>query len=169
MRIRKAEPKDAKKLAQIHIDSWKVAYRGLVPDNILEKLNYDKRKIGFKEALEKELEETYIAEDKNEFFGFVTIGKCRDEDLDCSSVAELWGIYLDPKCWRRGIGSSLFSFVEDKFISRGYHEYVLWAFEGNICGDLFYRAMGHIPDGARKVLRRGKDLNVIRYKKVLTH
>ena len=35
VRIRRATPEDAATLAKVHVDSWQVAYQGIVPDAFL--------------------------------------------------------------------------------------------------------------------------------------
>lgn len=42
-KIRYANLDDAKILGQIHAQSWKVAYKGIVPDGILNNITSDKR------------------------------------------------------------------------------------------------------------------------------
>lgn len=36
MRIRKANIEDAKSIVEIHVNTWKTSYRGLIDDNILD-------------------------------------------------------------------------------------------------------------------------------------
>jgi len=60
--IRLAKKEDAEPLAKIHVNSWRAAYRHIVPDSFLERFTYEKRIRAFCEALEKQSEETYIAE-----------------------------------------------------------------------------------------------------------
>lgn len=43
MNIRRATAGDAVALANVHIDFWRSAYRGLVPDSHLDSLDYDRR------------------------------------------------------------------------------------------------------------------------------
>jgi len=40
MNIRRAQVDDAPKLAQVHVDSWQVAYRSLVPDSFRQEFTY---------------------------------------------------------------------------------------------------------------------------------
>ena len=60
MDIRPATPADANALAKLHIDSWRAAYRGLVPDPHLASLDYDRRAQRFRESLSRHAEETYL-------------------------------------------------------------------------------------------------------------
>ncbi len=41
--IRTARPDDARSVAEVHVASWRHAYRGLLPDDYLERLSVDDR------------------------------------------------------------------------------------------------------------------------------
>ena len=44
MKIRKASFSDAKEIANIHVNSWKTTYKGIIPDEFSHNLSYEKRK-----------------------------------------------------------------------------------------------------------------------------
>ena len=165
MNLRRATPDDATALAHVHVDSWRSAYRGLVPDEFLDGLDYDQRALRFREALVAGSEETYLAEENGEPFGIPTLGACRDADVDQNTTGEIWGIYLAPKVWRKGLGRALFQHAEQMLQSRGYTQAALWVLEGNQQARRFYEAMGCETDGASRLLNLGASLKVIRYRK----
>lgn len=47
LHIKYAEEDDALTLAYIHVNSWKSAYKNIIPDEILDNINVKKRKIYF--------------------------------------------------------------------------------------------------------------------------
>lgn len=165
--IRRATPEDAPALARVQVDSWRVAYRGLVPDSHLDGLDCDRRSQRFRESLAAGSEETHLAEREGEVLGFLTLGACRDSDVDPQTTGEIWGIYLAPQHWRKGIGRALCQHGEQFLRSRGYTQAALWVFEGNPRARRFYEAMGFEPDGASRVLNPGAPLTAIRYRKPL--
>jgi ribosomal protein S18 acetylase RimI-like enzyme len=165
--IRPATPDDALPLSIVHTDSWRSAYRGLVPASILDGLDYDRRAVRFRESLAARTEETYLAEGDGEIFGFLTVGPCRDEDVDGEVTGEIWGIYLAPQHWRKGIGTVLCRYGEQLLRSRGYQQAVLWVFAGNAQARRFYEAVGFAADGASKMHDVGASLEVVRYRKGL--
>ena len=57
------------------------------------------------------------------------LGAGRDPDLDVSRTGEIWGIYVSPDYWRRGIGKRLAVEAERILKSRGYEDVVLWVLE----------------------------------------
>jgi len=170
MEIRRATPDDAVALAKVHIDSWRTAYRGLVPDSHLDGLNYERRAQRFRESLAQNAqnpEETYLAERNREVLGFLTLGGCRDADVDQKTTGEIWGIYLAPGNWRMGIGTLLCRYGERILEGRGYQSARLWVFAGNGQARRFYEAMGFKPDGGTKTLNPGAPLEAVRYRKEL--
>ncbi|MEA3441580.1 MAG: GNAT family N-acetyltransferase [Chloroflexota bacterium] len=168
MEIQRVTLDDAEVVARIHIDSWRAAYRGLVPDEFLEKLDYDRRAERFRENVSSGLEETYLAKVNNKGVGILTIGGCRDEDVDQDITGEIWGIYLAPTEWRKGYGSALFNYGEQLLHSRGYNQLILWVFADNHQARRFYEAMGFEVDGASKYLDLGILLKVVRYMKEIS-
>jgi GNAT superfamily N-acetyltransferase len=165
--IRAAQTGDAAALARIHIDSWRAAYKGLVPDSHLQGLSYDKREAGFRKAIADSGGSTFVAETGERIAGLMTIGPSRDADLDSTAVAEIWGIYLAPEFWRQGIGRRLVEEAEMMFVAKRYAGAILWVFEGNPQARWFYEAMGFAPDGKSRMLNPGTPLKAIRYRKRL--
>ena len=170
--IRRAIVQDAAQLARLHVDAWRVAYRGLVPDSRLDRLDYERRAERFREQLGGHgLEtgpskaETYVAERGGAILGFVTLAACRDADVDAQRVGEVWGIYLAPQHWRQGAGSRLCRFAERLLASRGYGEIKVWVLAGNSRARRFYEAMGFVADGASKELDLDAPLEAVRYGK----
>lgn len=191
--IRPALPGDAEALAHLHVDSWRAAYNGLVPESHLAKLDYAKRTERFRELLlqsqaigtatahegNRELrrvtrsnlssdsDDNFLVEIGEETAGFLTVGACRDEELDPATSGEIWGIYLAPEFWRRGIGTALCQFGLKLLISRGYNQATLWVLKENAAARNFYEAMGFMVDGAERIYNLGAPMTGVRYRKVL--
>ena len=167
MNIRPAMPEDAEALAKVHIDSWRSAYRGFVPEAFLAGLDYGRREDQFRSSIASNAREIHVAEEDGTIQGFLSLGVCEDADVDHESTGEIRAIYLAPEFWRKGTGRFLCEWAETQLASRGYSTIILWAFKDNGRGRKFYDAMGFRPDGATRMLNRGKELEVIRYRKEL--
>lgn len=89
MNFRNATSDDANALAKLHVDSWRSAYRGLVPDSHLDSLDCERRAQRFRESIERNAEKTYIVEGDGKIFGFLTVGACRDADVDKDTTGEI--------------------------------------------------------------------------------
>ena len=165
--MRRAKAKDAAALARVHVDSWRAAYRGLVPPETLRSFDYPWREDVFRNALAAEAEETYVIELNQEVVGFVTLGAARDEDVEAAVIGEIWGIYITPTYWRKGIGTKALAEAERLLLSRGYHQAVLWVVQGNHQGRRFYESRGYQFDGATMAIEWGKPLTAVRLRKTL--
>ena len=84
MTIRKATHDDVPAIARVHVDTWRTAYQGIVPDEHLANLSYGRRANGWYQILNgapKEGNFTYVAETKpNEIVGFANGGWERTGD-----------------------------------------------------------------------------------------
>jgi ribosomal protein S18 acetylase RimI-like enzyme len=162
--IRNADINDCKELGIIHCESWKVAYRGIVPDSILDDMSAEKSEKRFYNSFIQGLGENVIILNDSQIVGFMCLGKCRDEDVD-SSFGEIWGIYLLPSFWGQGIGTMLIQRGINELRSRGYSKISLWVLEENMNARRFYEKSGFVHDGTVKEINIGKPLNEYRYVK----
>lgn len=164
--IRYANVDDAKSLGEIHSSSWKAAYKGIIPDKVLDNITAEKREKYFQNALREALEEDAIIFEENKPAGFICIGKCRDKDKD-ASYGEICGLYLLPDYWHRGLGSKLMSWGLAELEKRNYTRATLWVLEENLSARRFYEKVGFKFDGTVNEINIGKKLNEVRYVKKL--
>jgi len=148
MIIRIGEIADARKVAELHVATWKEAYRGMVPDAYLQSRSVEKRELAWRESLEKKLSELWVAsDDTSELVGFVSFGDRRDADKT-GSFGELISLYVLHKYWSCGIGRALWLTARDRLIERGYKEVTVWCLAGNHRAERFYQAAGFLPTNA---------------------
>jgi ribosomal protein S18 acetylase RimI-like enzyme len=164
MNLRRAFPNDAPAIGGVHVDSWRSAYRGLVPDDRLARLDSGYMAERFTETIVSGSEGIYVAEESDSTVGFMALGRCRDADVDQNTTGEMIALYLLPEYWRKGIGRAMCREGEEILRSQGYSRVALWVFEGNTQGRRFYEALGFAPDGA---LKAWGGLNACRYTKDL--
>jgi hypothetical protein len=94
LEIRNAKMEDCRDLGYVHVESWKVAYKGIVPDAFLERMTIENSEKKFINAISQGLEKNIVAVKENKIVGFTCIGKCRDNDVD-HTFGEIWGNILD--------------------------------------------------------------------------
>lgn len=172
MEIRNAEIGDARRIAEVHVASWRMAYRDLLPAEDLDQLEVEQfaswrgRRI---EAMDLSNSATLVAVIDAGVVGFVDVGPTRDEHLDAQQVAELYAIYFDPGHWGTGGGRELITEAESMMSSLGFTSAMLWVLEGNDRARRFYEAAGWAPDGGRQLERIiTTELYEVRYAKTLT-
>lgn len=165
--LRAAGISDAPAMARISVDGWQQAYSGLLPQSYLDALDVDARMHGWVEVLETAPMRPLVAEVAGVVAGFVSFGPSRDDDVDASTTAEIYAIYVSPPYWRRGIGRGLLSASMER-CSTAFDTCTLWVLTGNDSARAFYTAHGFLPDGEAKAeARRGVVLDEVRYRRSL--
>jgi len=168
MVIRLATSADAWAIARVHVLSWQTGYRGLVSDSVLDNLSIKRRAEFWAGVFARPLanQRTFVAV-SGAVRGFVTGGRCRDEDSPTSG--ELQAIYVLPEQWETGTGSALHKVCIDALRADAFTDATLWVVEGNDRALRFYGKHGWKPDGARKVQEfDGATMNEIRLRRKLT-
>jgi hypothetical protein len=93
--IRPARVEDAPGIARVHVDSWRTAYKGILPDEALANLSYEQREHLWAETLGHPERKSFgfVAEDEQgQIVGFVVGGPVRDTDP--LYKGELYAIHL---------------------------------------------------------------------------
>jgi ribosomal protein S18 acetylase RimI-like enzyme len=150
MVIRHATPEDARAIAQIHVQSWQVAYQGIVPEQFLGSLSVDHREGAWRRRLEGSAPGTSVIEERGEVLGWISVGPSRDAGA-LSTTGELWALYVDPRHWRRGVGQRLWNHAEEHLRCSGISEVTVWVLKDNARALAFYHSSGFVIDaGAEK-------------------
>jgi ribosomal protein S18 acetylase RimI-like enzyme len=129
---------------------------------VLDGITPEKRRQYFEKALADGWEDTAILFNEDKATGFISIGKCRDSDKDCS-CGEIGGIYLLPEYRGTGIGSELMKWGLAELKKRNFTRVTLWVLEDNISARRFYEKIGFEYDGTVQEITLGKVLKECRY------
>lgn len=166
--VRSATPDDARMIAKIHVEAWRAAYRGIVPDEFLDSLSVDKRESIWRQNLLAGDAAAWVAQESEAIVGWISAAASRDPDAH-AHTAEIWAVYVAPECWGRGIGRSLCETAERYLRLDGFIEVTLWVLTGNERAVKFYQSNGFALDvGHGKTLERGgKVLQEDRFRKPL--
>jgi GNAT superfamily N-acetyltransferase len=150
--IRAADRSDAHAFAAVHVASWQVAYRGLLPEGVLTGLSVAGREQMWSAILSdpSPRSSVLVAARNGAVLGFASIGVSRDGDAG-GDVGELNALYLQPEHWRQGIGSRLHAAAVAGLCSLGFSAATLWVLEGNDRALRFYEWAGWAEDGWRRV------------------
>ncbi|MFN2615212.1 MAG: L-seryl-tRNA(Sec) selenium transferase, partial [Actinomycetota bacterium] len=165
---RAARAGDARDIAAMQITSMRTAYRGIVPDRLLDSYRLDDFESWRRRAIDERRAaggETFVAEAGEEIAAFSTGGPCRDEDAP--GAGELYGLYAHPDVWGSGFGHALIIANERQLGARGHRVVVVWTFEANGRGRRAYERAGYVADGARRRNDPFGGVMEVRYRKVL--
>jgi GNAT superfamily N-acetyltransferase len=157
--IRRATPEDALSLAEVHVASWQSAYRDILPNSVRKGSTVDNWVSRFRQMLAEETQVIALIEDKGKIQRYTIIGPNRDEDLKEDNCGKVWGLYISPDHWRKGLGARLTKWACRQLKSRGCDIATLWVFQTNLAAREFCRAMGFASDGATKEVNPGSPIS----------
>lgn len=141
--IREAGPADAENIGSLHAQSWKTAYRGLLPDSYLDNNLVAERKKYWSEKfpLLSAKEFVLVAENEKGIIGFAAVMDKPDKGYD----ALLDNLHVQPDIKGQGIGGALLKAVASNLIRTGRKNFYLWVLKGNTPAEKFYKAKGGEP------------------------
>mgnify|MGYP005750503805 FL=1 len=160
MIVRPAQLSDAKKIARVHVNSWRTTYKGIIPDEVLDNLSYEKREERWATIIPNEI--VFVAETKEgEIVGFSTGGKERSGHYN-GYVGELSSIYILEEHQGKGIGKLLVKPIIQELEKLSIYSMIVLVLEEND-SRLFYEALGAKIIDKLQVEIGGKKLNELVY------
>jgi ribosomal protein S18 acetylase RimI-like enzyme len=167
LKIRAAAPADAPAIARIHVETWRSAYRNIIPAAYLSALEVEPRVRRWEEILQKVRHFALVVEEAGLIVGWISFGPCRDEGD--GHEAEIYAIYVDSVYQRGGRGSALLVAAEAQLttsISPAATRLSVWALARNDAARRFYERHGYFSGPREKQeLIGGKPYTEIRFEK----
>ena len=163
--IREATPSDARAIAEVHVASWRWAYRDDLSAEYLDALSVDDRERMWTDWLTSagSAAGTLVAQEHERVVGFCSFGPCRDDDAS-ESTAEVMTIYMLEGVVGRGIGRELFASATDRLRALDYEHARLWVMASNARSRRFYEKAGWSWDGTTSEHRFDcANLPIVRY------
>lgn len=153
--IRREQAADAEAIARVHISGWRAGYAGIMPDEVLARLNpvaWAQRRRDLGTAEPDHPFTTLLAETDDGIAGFTTFGPYRNNqdrgDLD-PAYGEVVAMYVAPEHWGDGTARALFAAACAGLLDRGWTQYRVWVLADNHRARRFYQRAGLSPDGER--------------------
>lgn len=148
MNYREARRSDAERIAQLHAQSWRQTYRGMMSDAFLDGDVVSNRLQVWRERLahDQAAQFVFLAEDAAGLAGFICA--FGDEDARWGSYIENLHVAIDRK--RMGIGSALMqaaaAWLRQRHPQAGVY---LWVMEANAPARRFYERLGAANAGTQ--------------------
>ena len=164
MRLESATAEDCRAIAEVHVESWQHAYKGLLPEAYLASLSVAEREAMWRRMVEREPSHLVLARTANQIVGFVAFGASRDEGAPAER-AEIWAIYVKPTCWSTGAGRLLWLEAMQRIVAEGYKSISPWVIVGNGRAARFYERAGFVvePESRKSFELGGTTLEELRY------
>ncbi len=150
VRIRPARPADAEAIAAVHVDAWRSAYAGLIPNAVLVRMSEGAQARDWAHQLSRRrLTDSILVADLAGH-GVIAFGSCGPARRSVLPQAgEIYTLYVQPEHQERGIGRALLLQLFDSLIDRGLNSAVVWVLAQNPAR-FFYEAMGGRRVGEKK-------------------
>jgi len=155
-----AKPTDAPNMAEIHMRSWEVAYKDIIPAEYIKEKNATRHEL-WKRIVTDDNDRHYIIHADGKIAGMMTIALPNDVEVG-DEYYELHGIYLLPEYFRRGIGTHAVNFAFDKARAANKTKMIVWVFAENADAIKFYEKLGFVADGNTDIREYGKTVKSIR-------
>lgn len=131
--IRKADKEDIEAISQIYVDAWKSVYSGIMPEEVLICMTYEKQKKKWQGIMDQGKEEIYVYEAEQQVVGFAS------GFIENSECAEIATLYFAEEERGKGYGTELLEYMIHEF-GKG-REVRLWCVKDNPNRN-FYRHQG---------------------------
>ncbi|MBL8584658.1 MAG: GNAT family N-acetyltransferase [Rhizobiaceae bacterium] len=137
--IRKAEPRDADAIADVHQAAWHGAYAGIIPHKALTSMINRRGREWWANAIRRAAS-VLVVEVGGKVAGYATLGRNRARELP--QQGEIYELYLAPECQGIGLGTRLFETARQRLAANGLSGLVVWALEENSGALDFYHGAG---------------------------
>ena len=168
MSLRRATSADAEAVGRIHVESWNVAYRGIMPDDVIAKTDLAYRTQFWAERIADREWPVFVIDEDGECVAFCQMVPSKDPDDNPRQVGHITSLHVLPHLRGQGHGRALMDHVLSEFTNRGYSTVTLWVLEENRAARSFYERYGFRQDAAT---RRAPRTNVpeVRYRILLAN
>ena len=164
--VRPARLEDAPAIAEVHVASWRQAYRGTLPEAYLDSLSVAEKERDASELIQSPpgpRHRLLVLERGGRILGFAATGPAVSEGAE--SLGELLAIYLRPSAWGQGLGRLLMAQALATLQNDGFGERILWVLERNTRARQFYESGAWTADGGtRTQWHGGIALREVRYR-----
>jgi len=155
MIIRKATEEDVKQIAEILVEDWKTAYRGIIDDTYLDSMNVETRY----QIEVRRFREYVVAVEGNEVLGYAWNQITDDDVADCEIIA----LYVRYSKRNNGIGKALMLDAMEHFRQSGKKSMIIWCLEEKQESRKFYEKMGGKAHDTGTHKWGDRDYNMISY------
>ena len=153
MEIRPLRKTDSRlEVSRIYEESWKYAYRGIVPQDYLDHIPAG-RWCG---VLDQAGWDTLVMAEGGRLLG--TSSVCPSRWEGCPGFGEIVSLYLLPEYMGRGFGKALLEAAVEALAGQGFREVLLWVLEENRRARRFYERAGFSCSGERREDKMGGKL-----------
>jgi GNAT superfamily N-acetyltransferase len=161
--VRPATRDDVPDLVRIQLDTWRTAYAGLLPPDVLDGIDPDEARGAWTAALAGPAR-LFVATEGEWTVGFCAAGPAPDGEVaaadgtlpdDASTVGLIGTLLVEPRWGRRGHGGRLLATAAHALRETGATRGIAWIPEADDASRKFYAGANWQPDGIARTLDAG--------------
>jgi ribosomal protein S18 acetylase RimI-like enzyme len=162
--VRPAAPADAGEIARIQLDTWRIAYAGLLPEAVLEGLDVEEAALTWRETIEQGPARVFVAGEGRYLVGFCAAGPAPQGETadaagepakDVRTVALVSTLLVEPRWGRRGHGGRLLAEAARAMREAGCTRGITWVAEADKATLGFFERGAWVRDGTVRTLDAG--------------
>ncbi len=140
MDIRIAKEEDCRSISILKRTIWETTYRGIYPDEKLNKYDVDKNENKFKNMINEKSQKLFVLLDNSKIIGYMSCGEIlRAFDNYTHDIGLL---YLLKEYQGKGLGLKLFKYAQEELKNQGITEFIVSCNKYNLPAKQFYSKMG---------------------------
>lgn len=147
--IRRAAAGDAAGIARVHVETWRSAYAGILPDRVMTAMSIEEKTTAWRRLVQgqSQTDAVLVAElDDRSIGGFASCGPAGAEVVDHDG--EIHTLYVLPDWQEQGLGRALLHGCFGALANSGFDSAFVWVLADNPAR-FFYEAMGGVRIGER--------------------
>ena len=130
--LRAARVDDAEEIANVIVSAWRDTYRGLMPDELLDKLSVEERAARWKKRLADQNDPYHrviVAESNGSVVGFASYGNNLEDDP--LYQGEIYALYILNEFRKQGLGRRLVSRAASALMELNIASLIIWVLSEN--------------------------------------
>jgi GNAT superfamily N-acetyltransferase len=156
--VRPAVLTDVAEIARIQRDTWRTAYRELLPEDVLARVDNEEATL---ELVEQGHAAVFVATEGSWTVGFCVAGRAPDSEVaeadgtlpeDAATTGLIATLLVEPRWGRRGHGGRLLSVAAATLRESGTTRGISWVPEADRASLSFYQSVGWQTDGVVRTL-----------------
>jgi len=163
VRIRRATAADARGIAVVHVEAWRSAYAGILPDRVMVQMSVDQKATAWRRQIEApgNAQGILVAElGDGGIAGFVSSGRATSALTGYDG--EIFMLYVLPDWQEQGLGRGLLCGSLHLLSKSGFDSALVWVLADNP-SRFFYEAMAGRRIGEKDEAIWGVTLHQIAY------
>lgn len=162
--VRAAQVSDAKEIARIQLRTWQIAYRELLPEQVLDSVDSEETGGVWAETVASGPAMVYVAAEDEQLVGFCVAGAAPEPEVadadgelppDAAKVGLIGTLLVEPRWGRRGHGGRLLATAAQALRGAGSNRGITWVPEADDASLAFFSTVGWESDGTVRTLDAG--------------